>query len=77
MSLFGQQLLTVQYYCRDCQTPFERVKGPDVMEDAVESIRGRDEYVGRSVTGYHTTEGSSGKQQRLHSPGGAFDVPMD
>lgn len=34
MSLFGQQLLTVQYYCNDCRTPFERVKGPDVLSDA-------------------------------------------
>ncbi len=25
-SLFGQQLLTVQYYCNTCHTPFERVK---------------------------------------------------
>lgn len=35
MSLFGQQLLTVQYYCRSCHTPFERVKGQDVVADAV------------------------------------------
>lgn len=34
MSLFGQQLLTVQYYCNKCRTPFERVKGPDVLSDA-------------------------------------------
>lgn len=33
-SLFGQQLLTVQYYCNDCCTPFERVRGPDVLSDA-------------------------------------------
>jgi DNA-directed RNA polymerase subunit RPC12/RpoP len=32
-SLFGQQLLTVQYYCNSCHTPFERVKGDDVLED--------------------------------------------
>ncbi len=32
-SLFGQQLLTVQYYCRDCHTPFERVKDDDVLAD--------------------------------------------
>ncbi len=25
-SLFGQQLLTEQYYCNDCHTPFEYVK---------------------------------------------------
>jgi len=33
LSLFGQQLLTVQYYCNSCHTPFERVKGDDVLED--------------------------------------------
>jgi DNA-directed RNA polymerase subunit RPC12/RpoP len=32
-SLFGQQLLTVQYYCNSCHTPFERVKDDDVLED--------------------------------------------
>jgi formate dehydrogenase maturation protein FdhE len=26
LSLFGQQLLTVQYYCNGCRTPFEAVK---------------------------------------------------
>lgn len=39
MSLFGQQLLTVQYYCNHCRTPFERVKGADVLED----VRGRED----------------------------------
>jgi DNA-directed RNA polymerase subunit RPC12/RpoP len=34
MAMFGQQLLTVQYYCNTCQTPFERVKGPDILADA-------------------------------------------
>jgi hypothetical protein len=33
-SLFGQQLLTVQYYCNTCRTPFERVKGKDILPDA-------------------------------------------
>jgi hypothetical protein len=33
-SLFGQQLLTVQYYCRACRTPFERIKGWDSVEAA-------------------------------------------
>lgn len=33
-SLFGQQLLTAQYYCRACRTPFERVRGDDVLADA-------------------------------------------
>jgi DNA-directed RNA polymerase subunit RPC12/RpoP len=29
-SLFGQQLLTVQYYCNACHTPFEYVKDDDM-----------------------------------------------
>jgi DNA-directed RNA polymerase subunit RPC12/RpoP len=29
-SLFGQQLLTVQYYCQSCHTPFEAIKDDDV-----------------------------------------------
>ena len=32
-ALFGQQLLTVQYYCNTCHTPFERVKDDDVLND--------------------------------------------
>ena len=32
-SLFGQQLLTVQFYCNDCHTPFEYVKDDDVLDD--------------------------------------------
>lgn len=32
-SPFGQQLLTSQYYCRACRTPFERVRGDDVLDD--------------------------------------------
>jgi len=28
-SLFGQQLLTLQYYCNTCHTPFEHVKDDD------------------------------------------------
>ncbi|GCE47618.1 ring-1,2-phenylacetyl-CoA epoxidase subunit PaaD [Thermosporothrix hazakensis] len=34
-SLFGQQLLTVQYYCRSCRTPFERVKDDTVLDEYV------------------------------------------
>jgi ring-1,2-phenylacetyl-CoA epoxidase subunit PaaD len=30
-SLFGQQLLTVQYYCQSCHTPFEYVKDDDTL----------------------------------------------
>ena len=32
-SLFGQQLLTMQYYCNTCHTPFERIKDDDVLDD--------------------------------------------
>ncbi len=32
-SLFGQQLLTVEYYCNACHTPFERIKDDDVLDD--------------------------------------------
>lgn len=38
-SLFGQQLMTVQYYCNACRTPFERVKGTDVLDDAAQRVR--------------------------------------
>lgn len=32
-SLFGQQLLTVQYYCNTCRTPFECIKDEEVLHD--------------------------------------------
>jgi hypothetical protein len=32
LSLFGSQLLTEQYYCRTCRTPFEYIK--DMETDA-------------------------------------------
>jgi len=32
-SLFGRQLLTAQYYCNACHTPFERIKDDDVLDD--------------------------------------------
>jgi hypothetical protein len=32
LSLFGQQLLTVQLYCNACHTPFECVKDDDMLE---------------------------------------------
>jgi DNA-directed RNA polymerase subunit RPC12/RpoP len=32
-SLFGQQLLTVQYYCNRCRTPFEYIKDDAVLHD--------------------------------------------
>lgn len=34
ISLFGQQLMTVQYRCAGCRTPFEHIKGEDVLADA-------------------------------------------
>ena len=33
-SLFGSQLITAQYYCRACHTPFEQVKNEAVLADA-------------------------------------------
>ncbi len=30
-SLFGQQLLTMQYYCNACHTPFEHVKDHEIL----------------------------------------------
>lgn len=32
MSLFGQQLLTVQYYCNACRTPFEKIRDENTLE---------------------------------------------
>lgn len=43
LSLFGQQLLTVQYYCHSCRTPFERVKGDDVLEDVARHLQSESE----------------------------------
>jgi len=52
-SLFGQQLLTVQYYCRGCRTPFERIRGEDVLLDAGRRERSADqsEGAGRATGG--------------------------
>jgi hypothetical protein len=38
LSLFGQQLLTVQVYCNACHTPFECVKDDDIL-DAYDAAR--------------------------------------
>lgn len=38
-SLFGQQLLTVEYYCNSCHTPFEHVKDDDVLNLALANER--------------------------------------
>jgi DNA-directed RNA polymerase subunit RPC12/RpoP len=35
-SLFGQQLLTMQYYCNHCRTPFEYVKDDEEQETHTE-----------------------------------------
>ena len=32
LALFGQQLLTVQLYCRGCHTPFEYVKDEAILD---------------------------------------------
>jgi transposase-like protein len=32
-SLFGQQLLTVQFYCQACHTPFEHVKDDAILRE--------------------------------------------
>ena len=37
MSLFGQQLLTLQFYCNVCHTPFECVKDDAILEAYVEA----------------------------------------
>lgn len=31
-SLFGPQLLTVQFYCNTCHTPFECIKDDDILD---------------------------------------------
>lgn len=36
-SLFGQQLLTLQYYCKSCHTPFEYVRDEDVRDERKEA----------------------------------------
>ena len=39
LALFGQQLLTVQYYCNTCHTPFEHIKdGDGDDEQAVQHV---------------------------------------
>jgi hypothetical protein len=35
LSLFGQQLLTVQFYCNHCHTPFECIKDDHIVEHYV------------------------------------------
>jgi DNA-directed RNA polymerase subunit RPC12/RpoP len=37
-ALFGQQLLTVQYYCNACHTPFEHIKDDVDDERAVAHV---------------------------------------
>lgn len=38
-AMFGQQLLTVEYYCNSCRTPFGRVRDKDVVEDVSRRVR--------------------------------------
>jgi DNA-directed RNA polymerase subunit RPC12/RpoP len=38
-SLFGQQLLTAQYYCRACHTPFEYINADELPGTHVEEPR--------------------------------------
>lgn len=40
-ALFGQQLLTMQYYCKSCHTPFEYVKDDAALSDGA-SFSGKD-----------------------------------
>jgi ring-1,2-phenylacetyl-CoA epoxidase subunit PaaD len=48
-SLFGQQLLTLQYYCHTCHTPFEYVKD-DGIHDGQEATQVDDQASARSIT---------------------------
>lgn len=41
MSLFGQQLLTLQFYCNDCRTPFEKIKDDAAIHIVRENDRRR------------------------------------
>ncbi len=43
-SPFGQQLMTSQYYCRACGTPFERVRGDDVLNDIAHAMHEDSSY---------------------------------
>lgn len=40
MSLFGSQLLTLQYYCRTCRTPFECVRDERALAEARRVVEG-------------------------------------
>ncbi|HEU5349749.1 MAG TPA: hypothetical protein VFU63_14145 [Ktedonobacterales bacterium] len=48
LALFGSQLLTDQYYCRACRTPFEHLRA-----DAPDSVAPKDtsEHDDRDVSG--------------------------
>jgi transposase-like protein len=47
MSLFGSQLLTAQYYCRACHTPFEHMKGEATGADTSAPSKARDQERGQ------------------------------
>jgi DNA-directed RNA polymerase subunit RPC12/RpoP len=42
-ALFGKQLSTMQYYCKNCHTPFEYVKD-DALRDGA-SFSGKDTHL--------------------------------
>jgi DNA-directed RNA polymerase subunit RPC12/RpoP len=44
-SLFGSQLLTAQYYCRACHTPYEQIKNDDVLAEAARRALAEDGHV--------------------------------
>ncbi len=44
-SLFGQQLLTVQYYCNTCHTPFECIKDDDILTSYNAQQLGKDDQL--------------------------------
>lgn len=45
-SLFGSQLITAQYYCRACHTPFEQIKNELVLADAARRNLAEEEQKG-------------------------------
>lgn len=72
LSLFGQQLLTVQYYCQTCHTPFEHIKDdyvlarqgvahiatPDLRQNS--TMKGKSEMTTtteKTLVNYTTTDG--------------------
>ncbi len=48
-SLFGQQLLTVQYYCNTCHTPFEYIKDDDVLREGEAAFKATSSKQSRAI----------------------------